>query len=231
MSESLKYQEIGNILHKNKHAIAHSIANTIFGLDDKNMLQKFDITKETLFEFAVFDISKLFTSVIAERPSIFAKYITWQRSMMSSREVPIIMMKMNLAVMQQVVKDFLPEKHHDIIENFYEEADDALSIHGIDSDSYLKKDNKYLEIAEKYLALALNHQSEDAIKLILDLNKIIDIKDIYLHILQPVQYEVGRLWQINKISVAKEHFVTDITKNVMSLLMSRIDNIQKNGHY
>ncbi len=50
----------------------------------------------------------------------------------------------------------------------------------------------------------------------------VSIKDIYLHVLQPVQYEIGLLWQLNKISVALEHYASSVTQLVMSQLYSSI---------
>lgn len=44
------------------------------------------------------------------------------------------------------------------------------------------------------------------------------LRDIYLKVLQPVQHEVGRLWQLNGLSVAQEHFCTAATQLVMSML-------------
>ena len=39
---------------------------------------------------------------------------------------------------------------------------------------------------------------------------------LYLHVLQPSMREIGRLWQVNEISVAEEHLATAITQMVMA---------------
>ena len=44
------------------------------------------------------------------------------------------------------------------------------------------------------------------------------IKSIYLNILQPVQREIGLLWQTGKITVAQEHYCTSITQLAISRL-------------
>jgi methanogenic corrinoid protein MtbC1 len=55
--------------------------------------------------------------------------------------------------------------------------------------------------------------------LILDLVKNGEkIADIYEHIFIITQYEVGLLWQTNKITVAHEHFCTAATQDNMSAL-------------
>jgi methanogenic corrinoid protein MtbC1 len=55
------------------------------------------------------------------------------------------------------------------------------------------------------------------------------IKDVYLHVFQPAMHEVGRLWQINRISVAQEHFCTAATQLIMSQLYTHVFASKKNG--
>src|SRR5690606_1855997 len=51
----------------------------------------------------------------------------------------------------------------------------------------------------------------------------------YQHIFQPSQYEVGRLWQCNKITVAHEHYCTAATQLIMSGLYSYIFSADRIG--
>lgn len=44
------------------------------------------------------------------------------------------------------------------------------------------------------------------------------VRHIYLHVFQPAQHEIGRLWQLNRISVAEEHYCTAATQLIMSQL-------------
>jgi methanogenic corrinoid protein MtbC1 len=44
------------------------------------------------------------------------------------------------------------------------------------------------------------------------------VKHIYLQVFQPAQREIGRLWQLNRISVAEEHYCTAATQLIMSQL-------------
>lgn len=57
----------------------------------------------------------------------------------------------------------------------------------------------------------------------------VSIKDVYLKVFQPVQWEIGRLWQINKITVAMEHYCTAATQFIMSRLYEYIFSTEKNG--
>ncbi|HSJ24870.1 MAG TPA: cobalamin-dependent protein [Longimicrobiales bacterium] len=48
------------------------------------------------------------------------------------------------------------------------------------------------------------------------------VADIYCDLLQPTQYAIGRLWERNQISVAREHMATAITQYVVSQLYGRL---------
>ena len=44
------------------------------------------------------------------------------------------------------------------------------------------------------------------------------IKDVYMYVFQRTQWEIGRLWQTNKLTVAEEHIFTAATQLIMSQL-------------
>ncbi len=54
------------------------------------------------------------------------------------------------------------------------------------------------------------------------LDQDIPLKTMYIDLFQKSLYEIGQLWEVNKISVAKEHLVTAITENLLSLLYPRL---------
>ena len=60
-------------------------------------------------------------------------------------------------------------------------------------------------------------------------NSGVPVRDIYLQVFQPAQYEIGRLWQTNRISVAQEHYCTAATQLIMSQLYPLIFSSPRNG--
>jgi methanogenic corrinoid protein MtbC1 len=67
-------------------------------------------------------------------------------------------------------------------------------------------------------------------RLVLDeVEKGTDIRDIYEHVFQVTQWEIGRLWQHNEVNVAQEHYCTAVTQLVMSRLYPYIFSNEKNG--
>lgn len=50
------------------------------------------------------------------------------------------------------------------------------------------------------------------------LDRRVEIKTLYLELFQKSLYDVGLMWEANKISVAREHLATAITESLLSLI-------------
>ncbi len=95
----------------------------------------------------------------------------------------------------------------------------------------LAHDDKLLvQLYQEYLDLLLRKERTKAEKLILsNVHDRETVKNIYLGVFQPAQWEVGNLWQQNKISIAMEHYCTAVTQYIMSKLYQYIFTTEKNG--
>jgi MerR family transcriptional regulator, light-induced transcriptional regulator len=49
------------------------------------------------------------------------------------------------------------------------------------------------------------------------------IRDIYLKVVQPSLYEVGRLWEVGQVSIAQEHLATAITQSVLATIYAQVE--------
>lgn len=88
----------------------------------------------------------------------------------------------------------------------------------------------FFELAKNYKDALLNVQRYEASRMILKaVEEGTDIKDIYIHVFESSQHEIGRLWQNNKITVAQEHFCTAATQMIMSQLYPYIFRTDKIG--
>ena len=80
-----------------------------------------------------------------------------------------------------------------------------------------------------YLEALLGGDRQTASRLLLDaVESGTPLKDIY-QVFQRSQYEIGRLWQMNKITVAQEHYCSAATQLIMSLLYPRVFNTERIG--
>ena len=95
---------------------------------------------------------------------------------------------------------------------------------------FKEESEPFFELAKNYMDALLNVQRDAASRMIL---KAVDegtgIKDIYIHVFESSQHEIGRLWQTNKITVAQEHFCTAATQMIMSQLYPYIFRTDKIG--
>jgi methanogenic corrinoid protein MtbC1 len=56
-----------------------------------------------------------------------------------------------------------------------------------------------------------------------------DVPEIYLGVLQPALYEIGRSWALGDFSVADEHSATAVTQSVLGMLGPRMRTAPKDG--
>lgn len=86
------------------------------------------------------------------------------------------------------------------------------------------------EIYNAYLASLLAGNRSGCAKMINDLiREKTSIKELYVNLFQSSLYEVGRLWEQNKISVATEHLCTSITESMISLCYPMIFAAEHTG--
>ena len=55
------------------------------------------------------------------------------------------------------------------------------------------------------------------------------VEEIYLDVLQPALYEIGRAWAVGDFSVADEHSATAVTQSVLGMLGPRMRTTPKDG--
>lgn len=90
-------------------------------------------------------------------------------------------------------------------------------------DSFIDTDSPHSALAGAYLHALLNNDRQGAHRIIDSArSEGLSIRDLYLNVFQPVQYEVGQLWLHNRISVAEEHYCTAATQAIMTELYPEI---------
>lgn len=163
-----------------------------------------------------YHINYLASSIVLNKPELFNKYILWTMSVLETRGVPTSVLKITLESM----KDFFSTKFDLELRNktnFYlNRAISALDVPYEEPKSFLPLSGDLGKITKKYLDYLLRGSSRKAKKLI---NTVIEdgmsITEVFDEILTKVQYEIGRLWETNQISVAREHLATQISKSIL----------------
>jgi methanogenic corrinoid protein MtbC1 len=151
---------------------------------------------------------------------IFIHYVKWISSVLVSFNVPEDDLRRQLqaigAAVSTCVKD--PELTAIIVEVLQSGIEQP----SLPQDETISKASDGVQLsalAQAYLDAVLGYDREQAVMLLTAAaDSGIPIETIYLDVLQPAQYEIGRLWQANKISVAQEHYCTSIAQIVLGQL-------------
>lgn len=81
------------------------------------------------------------------------------------------------------------------------------------------------ELYSKYFDHLINGRRNQCAQIVTQLlDQDIPLNELYISLFQKSLYEIGQLWEINKISVAREHLVTAITESLLNLLYPKLFN-------
>ncbi len=168
---------------------------------------------------ARYHLEYLAEALDAGDPTLFTAYLAWVKVLFANLRFPETVLPVTLECIYQVLAEQLPETTRApalaLIETGLQSLAEAPTV----LPTYLSSDTPLDRLACAYLEALLTGNRRAASHMILDaVEKGTPVKDIYLRVFQPVQYEIGRLWQTNQISVAQEHFCTAATQVVMSQL-------------
>jgi methanogenic corrinoid protein MtbC1 len=179
---------------------------------------------------AIYHLSYLSEALQAGEPALFADYVLWAKSMLAGRGIPEKDLEDNLRAIRDSLAEVLPRDFRQVACEFVEFGIAQLS-HAAENETPPTSDGNQLKnLADEYLEMLLQGRRDRASRLILDaVESGTSVKDLYLHVFQSAQHEIGRLWQKNQISVAQEHYCTAATQMIMSQLYPYIFSAERNG--
>jgi methanogenic corrinoid protein MtbC1 len=175
--------------------------------------------RERCCEDIAYHYSTLRESMLAGDVNIFLKYIGWGRSVLLNRNVRTDDLIDCLLVMQEVIAEQASKpvaaKATDTIQLALDTFDSFAEM----PPSCIDPSSTVSNLANSYLEALLSGDAEGALKVVDGAQQGgLDFEVVIQHVLQPVQRELGRLWQVNQISVAQEHYCTAVSERVLSQL-------------
>ena len=86
-------------------------------------------------------------------------------------------------------------------------------------------------LRDRYLGTLLAGAWREAFDIAVEeaLSEDVPVASLYLDVVQPAQYEIGRLWRQRRISVAREHLATELSRTVMAHLRNHLPSRRRNG--
>jgi MerR family transcriptional regulator, light-induced transcriptional regulator len=176
-----------------------------------------------MLEDTGFHLDYLIQAIDADSTDLFANYIGWAKIMLAKRGVPVMYLASLLTSMTESLRQELPPKFRPLACDYLDGALQRLPQLPDDLPTCITEGTPLAALAVEFLQALLRGERHVASKLILDsVQQGTPVRDIYLHVFQRTQYEIGRLWQVNQISVAQEHYCTAATQLIMSQLYPHI---------
>jgi methanogenic corrinoid protein MtbC1 len=190
--------------------------------------------REKCLQDAGYHLAYLSEAIAADNPDLFADYIAWAKVMLAGRGIPSEDLAANLRFLRQSIRDVLPEELSApacaIVENGIGQLPDLPDEIPTDIHESAGDGSALASLAHDYLAALLRGERHAASRMVLDaVASGTGLRDIYLGVFQRSQHEIGRLWQMNRISIAQEHYCTAATQLIMSQLYPYIFSTERKG--
>lgn len=221
--------EAGRRIHAERNSLAEAITARQYELQPELASRYGPAGREKCLQDARYHLSYLAEALSASSPALFAAYVSWAKVMLATRGVPATDLAQNLECMRALIERNLPGETGARARKFIDAGLERLPEFPAELPTLID-DGPHRELAENYLRLLLRGERHLAAQLVLDsVAAGVTPKDIYLHVFQRTQREIGRLWQMNKISVAHEHYCTASTQFIMAQLYPTIFRTERVG--
>lgn len=174
-------------------------------------------------EDAVRHLSYLSAAAMSGSDALFEAYIGWARILLDRLGFAEQHLAQNLLYLRDALLEMLPEASGGAAAAIVDRGLVLLPALPSTTASHIEADSPFAELATAYLDTLTAGDRQAASALVLDaVDAGASVRDIYLHVFQRSQHEIGRRWQLNEMTVADEHFCTAATQLIMSQFYPRI---------
>jgi len=188
------------------------------------------IGREKSLQDVGYHLSFLAQALALNNQALFVDYVAWVKVMLGQRKVLAADLAFHLECLAEVLTEKLPAEAGALAAGFVTAAVQAMPAMPDDLPTFLHEGTPLSPLAHQYFEALRRGERHLASQLVLAAVEAgTPVKEIYLYVFQPAQYEIGRLWQTNRITVAQEHYCTAATQLIMSQLYSYIFATAKNG--
>ncbi len=174
--------------------------------------------KKHSLEDTAYHIKYLSESIAYDDINIYINYAKWVKHLFLNRNLPLKWFHNSLKSIQIILESNFETDEISLINSFIDAAINELE--NEDSlKSYIDTSTELGRYARLYTEKLIDADRVGASNLIDELiEKTYSVEDIYLEIFAKSQYEIGKMWQENRITIAQEHYCTAATQTIMSKL-------------
>lgn len=169
-------------------------------------------------EDAEYHVDFLAGALVVGSVESFRRYVRWTANMLGSRGIEPRFLDEFLERIGEHLEPRLDPPDWEKVRNYLDGGRDACrELEPADAES--ESPRPHQEVREVYHQAALRGDRRAALTVVREaLRKGMEPKHLYIDVLQEAQYEVGRLWAANRITVAQEHTATAVCQYVLTSL-------------
>lgn len=155
-------------------------------------------------------------ALAAAEDALFSNYGVWLKSVLDSRGVPSGHLVESFALLAEYLRAHLAPADAVRVDAIFETAHAALMRSDFPP-PFIHERLPALADAPLFREVAVSGNQREAQRLISALiDSGITLSEASVRLVQPAMYEIGRLWQENRITVAQEHLATAISQSALA---------------
>jgi methanogenic corrinoid protein MtbC1 len=156
-------------------------------------------------------------------PQLFSEYAVWTHLLLTTSGGDAAQFRECLAALDRQIEFSGTGEWVALARKYLAEAAEQLDQGQPVTTSYLVDDNPHKTLAESFLEDCLSlKRGQATAKIHAAVAGGVSVSEIYLNVITPVLHELGRLWHLNHITVADEHYCTAVSQMVMAQLFPAI---------
>ncbi len=220
----------GHQLRDQLDALADAVVACEFGRNPKLRVRYGAAGRTKSRQDAAFHFSYLADALDVDSQALFNDYVGWVKVLLQQRGVLCEDIDNHLGCMVDVVREQMPPPVARPAAAMIEGARAALPAMPSTTHSCIDPAHPLATLTREYVHRLLGGYRQAAGRLVFDAAERGEpVRQLYLQVFQPALREIGRLWQMNKISVAQEHFCSASTQIMMSQMLPRDSAIEPCG--
>lgn len=179
---------------------------------------------------AAYHLAYLEEAVASAAPQLFLAYIDWVRSLLAGLGVPEADLRAQLAVLRGLTFSRLAPAAAREAAAMLDAALAVFAAAPAVPSSFIDPAAPLGGLAAGYLDALIRAERKTAADAVLGAAEGgTPVADLYLDVIQRSQREIGRLWQLSRITVGQEHFCTAASQAIVARLYPWIFSAERSG--
>lgn len=175
-------------------------------------------------------LAHLSQAVATSNSQVIEDHIAWTKIAYTARGIPDEELSTSLQILIKALNDNVQRPDRTPAREYLQGAIKAIPDMPTNIVNDFPESHPLHDLSEAYLCALLNRQRQVAEALIYDaVREGVAVKDLYRHVFQNSQEEIGRRWQLNRMTIAQEHYCTAMTQLIISKLYPLLSDGRKNG--